>query len=59
MPIMDGHTVAEKGLRRQVGEVVVQSHHHASCGRAIISQKIAVTAPKAGKPKANHSQNSL
>jgi hypothetical protein len=28
-----------------------------SCGLAIISQKIASTAPKAGKPKANHSRN--
>ena len=27
-------------------------------GRATISQKIATTAPKAGKPKANHHQNS-
>ena len=27
-------------------------------GFAIISQKIAITAPKAGKPKANHQRNS-
>ena len=30
----------------------------AIAGRAIISQKIAITAPKAGKPKANQVQNS-
>src|SRR5262245_58082423 len=29
------------------------------CGFAIMSQKIASTAAKAGKPKANHHQNSL
>jgi pimeloyl-ACP methyl ester carboxylesterase len=33
--------------------------HQISYGRVIISQKMAVTAPKAGKPKANQSQNSL
>jgi len=30
-----------------------------SVGRAIISQKIAATAAKAGKPKANHQRKSL
>jgi pimeloyl-ACP methyl ester carboxylesterase len=33
--------------------------HQISGGRVIISQKIAATEPKAGKPKANQSQNSL
>src|SRR5215208_1682269 len=28
------------------------------CGRATISQKIVTTAAKAGKPNANHNQNS-
>ncbi len=29
----------------------------ANCGRAIISQKMPITAAKAGKPKANQAQN--
>ena len=32
---------------------------HGHPGLAIISQTIAATAPKPGKPKANHSRNSL
>ena len=33
--------------------------HRETCGLAIISQKMARTAAKAGKPKANHSRKSL
>ncbi|MHC2260713.1 hypothetical protein FB001_102169 [Ensifer sp. SEMIA 135] len=32
--------------------------YHSSAGRVIMSQKIARTAPKAGKPKANHRRKS-
>ena len=45
------------GARRQKGWI--GPGYQPICGLAIISQKIASTAPKAGNPNPNHHQNSL
>ncbi len=46
-----------RGAPIQIGSTRLQVYH-SSIGRVIMSQKIARTAPKAGKPKANHRRKS-
>ena len=47
----------ERHERRRKWPSTRQSCFYQSCGLAIISQKMAKTAPNAGKPKANHNRN--
>ena len=54
-PVLRGDRVVYKTCGNGAG----RPHPHSRIsGRAIISQKIASTAAKAGKPNANHKRNS-
>jgi hypothetical protein len=51
------HVPDQFAIRVRQSAAAGRDSHQKLAGLVIISQKIAMTAPNAGKPKANHSQN--